>query len=116
MRFSSFAIADMVLEEADARFAPSFRRAEDRVAIFKEYCEAIDGIAAQFGAESIDVEVDENSMNVVLSLVLPDIQVSGGSKNTVQQLIERSLCFRVGLDGENIVLTFTFPSLWEKAS
>ena len=116
MSVPSFAIVEMVLEEADRMVGerwPGYKIVDEYVSILKEYCEAIDSMIEEFGGDGFAVKIDETDLTVHISVRLESAQAVPG--NTVlNDLIKRSLKFSASYDdGEYFVAKFIFPPLWE---
>lgn len=110
-----FEISSMVIDEASNRFHPSWEISEDRLDIFKGYCDVVDSLAREFDGVSVESEVDETTMKVVISLECDEVIVQ--SRNHIfYELINRTVeCgFSVSDEG-NLIVKFVFPSLWDKA-
>lgn len=115
MKFSSFGVVEMVLEDANKKFAPLFQPVQERVDFLKQYCDAFDVIIDEQEADQFNVEVDEKDMTVHISLVMMTVECSR-TQPQLGQLIQRAMSFSVQAeDKENIRLSFVYPSLWEKA-
>lgn len=115
MKFSSFAVFEMVLEEANERFAPLFQPVQERVDILKQYCGAVDSLLERGDGEIFECEVDEINMTVRFDFVVNDVTVNDPKHDELQQLLARALSASVRAeDGENIRVHLVFPSLWEK--
>lgn len=116
MKFASFDVVSMVLEEANKRFAPLFQPVEERVEFLKQYCGAFDKLIEEQDADSFDAEVDENDMTVHIDLVMMTVECSRNQPQ-LGQLIQRAMSFRAKAeDGEHLRLSFVYPSLWEKTA
>ena len=113
MKFSSFDVVEMVLEEANERFAPVFVPVQERVDFLKQYCGAFDAMIEKQDANSFNVEIDENDMTVHIDLTMMDVECNRDMPQ-LGQLIQRSMSFNVTwVDSENLKLSFVYPSLWE---
>lgn len=109
-----FDVVTMVTDEATKQFSPGFRENQERKEILKQYCEAIDALAKEFGGESFEVDVDDIKMTISIKMECPDMVIQ--SKNHVfYALSERAISvgFSHG-DGDMISVEFVFPSIWEK--
>lgn len=116
MKFSSFHVVEMVLEEANERFAPLFEPVQVRVDFLKQYCEAFDVLINEQGADNFNVEIDEANMTVNIDLVMTSVECSK-TQPQLGQLIQRAMSFRVQAeDGVHLKLSFVYPSLWEKTA
>ena len=116
MQFKSFDIVNMVLDEANERFAPIFKPVEERVEILKQYCGAIDTLLGKGDGKEFEVEVDEDDMTVHISFQVTDMIADNPRTDPLPQLIARASEVEIRpVDGENIRVNFVFPSLWEQA-
>ncbi len=116
MKFSSFHVVEMVLEDANERFAPLFEPVPERVDFLKQYCEAFDVLIDEQDVDSFNVEIDEINMTVNIDLVMMTVECSR-TQPQLGQLIQRAMSFRVQAeDGDHLKLSFVYPSLWEKTA
>lgn len=116
MQFKSFDIVNMVLDEANERFGPLFKPVEERVEILKQYCGAIDTLLSKGEGKEFEIEVDEDDMTVHISFQVTDMIADNPRTDPLPQLIARASEVEIRpVDGENICVSFTFPSLWEQA-
>lgn len=108
-----FDIVSMVTDEASARFAPLFKEDPERKDILREYCEALDVVAEECSADSIEAEVHEIEMTIAIRIESADITVS---KNHIfYELVDRALSVRYFNSGNDSVITeFIYPSIWQK--
>lgn len=110
-----FDVASPVVKEATKQFGSLWELNPESYDIFKQYCSAIDAMAEEFGGESFEVEVDDTKMTVSISLECFDMQLYN-TKHNFYQLTERALKFNFySSKDNNLVVKFTFPSLWERA-
>lgn len=112
----TFDSTKMVLDEASERFARyGYKPNEQNIDILRDYCEAIDEILAEFNGESFEVEVDEESMNIYMTLECGEIVIET-PEHKLYKLMDRALgvSFAAAKDCDHVMVKFTFPSLWEK--
>ena len=109
-----FDIVETVIDEAATRFSPTFHEKEERKAILKQYCEAIDILCNLFVGESIEVEIDEIKMTISIRMECKEIRMDPKNKLFIQ-LAERAIAlnFSPNDDGNGIIIEFVFPSIWE---
>ena len=114
MSFKCYDVANMVIEDANERFRPIWKINNERLEVFKQYCEVVDALAEEFDGESYEVEVDELTMEVIVTLECGEIVVDSFS-HIFYELIKRAVKygFSTSEDG-NLLLRFTFPTLWDK--
>ena len=116
MAFSSYGIAEMVLQEADERFAPLFTPDRERLDILKQYCSVIDKVLDEHDGSTFEVEVDENDMMIHMEFCIDSIEVYNTGKDPFQQLLQRAVSFRIQHGEEDGVLFhLVFQSVWVKA-
>jgi hypothetical protein len=111
-----FDVVSMVVDEATERFAPLWRVDNERYDVLRQYCEALDQVAAEFDGESFEVEVDEIKMTIAITMTCSDLTVQSAS-HVLYQLGERALSLRFNTTAEgDLAVTLTFPSVWEKTA
>lgn len=110
-----FDVADMIIDEATKRFSPLWKMNEERLDIFKEYCKGVDTLAEEFDGESIEVEVDEITLEVTVILECDEVIIETDN-HMLYELAKRTIRygFSTSEDG-NLLVKFVFPSLWDKA-
>ena len=83
--------------------------------IFKQYCEIIDGYANEFDGESLDINVDKNTMEITVALGCRTFIIEAAD-HVFYELIKRTVRYSFSTDDDgNLVVKFIFPSLWERA-
>lgn len=107
-------VVSMILDEATSQFKPLWKQNDEKRYILKEYCEAIDEIAAEFCGISYDVEVDEISMEICVCLECDEIIIKT-KEHRLYDLVERSIKFEISA-GENDMqnVKFVFPGIWDR--
>ena len=116
LKFSSFDVAQMVFDDANERFAPSFVLQEDRLETFRQYCSVIDMILKEFNGETLEISVDEISMQVTVRIGIDSLIVDRPERSLIMELLSRAVSFAMeGGDDSPLLLTLVFPSLWGRA-
>ena len=114
MSFNCFDVVEMVMEEANIRFAPLFRENREAKDILRQYCDVLDELAQEFGGESFEVEVDEINMTIGIKFECPDIVIPSPT-HRFYTLAKRALEIRFSHgEGDMAAVEFVFPSIWEK--
>lgn len=114
MKFSSFSIAEMVIDEANDRFSGKYQIVPERLNILKQYCELFDELIENYDADSFEVEIDDEDLTVHMHLIVDAIECSA-QQPQFGQLIQRAMPFCVKTDdGKHLRLSFVYPSLWMK--
>lgn len=113
MKFSSYSIVSMVVNEATEQFSPLFQPVQERMDILKQYCKAIDDIIAQFDGEELECTVDEITKTTSITLVLTEVIIENKT-DPFHQLVQRSLSTTIESAGsDSIRVKMVFPSLWD---
>ena len=107
-----FDVVESVVEVANERFAPIFTLDEQKYDVLKNYCEAIDDLSDEFDGEYFEVDVDEDTMEVKISLECPDMTI-GSRDHVFWELAKRVVKVSFSASGENVRASFVFPSIWK---
>ena len=108
-----FDVVESVVEVANERFAPIFTLDEHKYDVLKNYCEAIDDLSDEFDGEYFEVDVDEDTMEVKISLECPDMTIESRD-HVFWELAKRSVRMSFSTSGESLRVSFVFPSIWKK--
>lgn len=109
-----FDVASMVIDDATERFSPLWKPNSERLDIFKEYCDAIDKLSKEFDGESFEVEVDEISLEITVSLECDEVIIES-SNHILYELAKRTVKYGFSVSDEgNLLVKFVFPSLWDR--
>lgn len=109
-----FDVVSMVTEEATKQFSPIWRANEERLDILKQYCEAIDSVAEEFGGIAYEVEVDDIEMTVSIIMECEGIIITS-KKHVLYVLLENAVQFGFSVsESGNLAVQFVFPSLWRE--
>lgn len=116
MKVTCFATASMVFEEANTRFAPLLKQSKEKLEKFRSACEVIDLLIDAFQCEALDVSVDEDTTDISVSLISPDVVVENGREHPFFRLVSsgsvKAVTFKT--EEDNICTTFIFSGVWEK--
>lgn len=109
-----FDAASIVIEDANERFSPLWKTNEERLNIFKRYCEAIDLLSDEFDGESFEIEVDEITMGISVTLECDEIVIES-KEHILYELAKGAVRCGFSATGEGTLLVrFVFPSIWNK--
>lgn len=116
MKPTCYQTAEMVLEEAGKRFAPLLRVSQAKEQAFKELCSRVDPLIDSFGCVALEVNVNEETTDISLSLISPDVVLEHGRTHpffgiAVSDSV-KAVTFRA--EGDELVTTFVLPGIWEK--
>lgn len=113
-RINSYEYIKPVLDEAGDRFAPFFEEVPECRDILKSYCTAIDRLIDAFDGESLEIEVDEITMDISIRIEYPDMIIES-KDHPFCKLVARakSVSFSKG-EGDLVSVCLVFPPIWEK--
>lgn len=106
-------IANMILEEANKQFKPLWQANDDKVTDFNQYCEMIDTLIEEIDAESIEVEVDDVRMMIIVRVECVSMEVDSQS-HVFHELAKRAVSFGFSEADGNTVIKFVFSGIWDK--
>ena len=113
MKFSSYSVVSMVVDEATKQFSPLYTPVQERMDILKQYCKAFDDIIAKSDGEEFECTVDEISKETSITMVIADLIIED-RKDPFHQLMQRSLSTTIQSAGnDSIRVKMVFPSLWD---
>ena len=111
---NTFDIVSEVIDEANKRFGPLWKLSERNLNILNQYCEALDALYEYIDPSMIEAYIDEYDMTVQIKVQCPEIVIKV-KHNLFYMLTSRTVRMEFShIDNENILLTFVFPSLWER--
>lgn len=108
-----FDVVNMVVEEATERFSPLRVLNEEWYDVLKQYCSIIDKMFEENDGIAYEVDVDEESCAVAISMECPLFSVDS-KDHLFYKLIEHTIAFGfVATSDGNIAVKFVFPTVWE---
>lgn len=116
MKPTCYGTAELVLEEATKRFAPLLRVSKEKELAFKDLCSRVDPLIDSFGCVALEVNVNEETTDISLSLISPDIVMENGRSHPFFRIVAsdgvKAVVFKA--EGDELVTTFVLPGIWEK--
>lgn len=109
-----FDVASMVLDEATDRFGKTWKINGDKERALSQACKDIDDIAEEFDGVSYEVDVNEITMDITISLVCGEIVVRGSDSKLYSAMRNAKRVTFKNADGDNIRIDFIFGGIWEK--
>jgi len=114
MKWKCFDVTKMVIDDACERFSRSFVLDENKVYQLKEDCEVFDRIVNDANAELFEVDIDEITTEVKLSMTCREVIIKDDSYG-LSKIFFRAKSFEVSVSDEVedcIRIDIVFPSLW----
>lgn len=110
-----FDVVSMVVDEATDQFSPLWVVNKDKYDVLKQYCGVLDNLAKEFDGESFEVEVDDIAMTITISMECKEMTIETAN-HQYYSLAQRSTSFGFSVASNgNLVVQFTFPSVWSKS-
>lgn len=108
-------VVEMVVEDANEQFGVMWRVNREKETLLKKNCSIIDNIANEFGGVSFEVNINDITMDITVSLVCSDMIVEN-NRHKFYSLINntKGFSFTKAEDGDNLQVNFVFPGIWEK--
>lgn len=110
-----FDVVEMVTDEATKQFGRLFTESNEGKQWLKEYCKKVDTIAEQFNGVSYEVDVDDETMDITISLVCGEFETDKTS-TAFHEVMQgaKKVAFKSGDSGE-IQIDFILSGIWNKA-
>ncbi len=113
MVVNCFDVVSMVVEEATSQFAPIFKLNNENYKVLEQYCSALDALAAEFGGESFEVDIDDIAMTIAITMECENITIESPThKFFALAQCAKSIGFHTN-EGR-LGVKFVFPSVWIK--
>ena len=111
-KIDTFAVAKKAIDEHTVQNKDRLLIIDERLDIFKNYCEGLDRIIDENNATRGTFFIGEGN-TVVMTMHLYCLDVS--TKNSdFCEIVERCVDFSIENVNFEIVMTFTFPPLWKE--
>lgn len=110
----TYDIVEMVVDEATEQFGNNWVVPKNKRIGLQSDCKLIDRISSEFDCESIEADIDDETMKIKISLISPDIVLEYGRTHPFFALIQHTESFSFSAIGDNIRVDFVFAGLWEK--
>lgn len=111
---NTYDIVEMVIDEASEQFGSRWFISKTSRKNLKTDCELIDRLASDFDCESVEADVDDDTMKLTVSVVCPDMVLEYGRTHPFFTLIQHTESFCFSAAGDSLKINFVFSGLWEK--
>ena len=106
-----FDVVEMVMEDATVQFAP-LTVDVDRLAELKDLCEKMDQLTTELQAESFEVEIDEVTTEIAMSVICEEFEISKTSV-LISAILNQVQEFQVRAKKlEQLCLEFRVKGIW----
>lgn len=114
MGVTTKSILEMIVEEANERFYPTLKLHKEHYNILCQYCDIIDVLNKEFDSESVDIEVNEETLDIIFEIECGDVVIR--ERNHVfYELIKHTISHGFSATDEGLLkITLVFPGIWEK--
>lgn len=111
---NTYDIVEMVIDEASEQFGSRWFISKTSKKNIKADCELIERLASDFDCESVEADVDAETMKLTVSVVCPDMVLEYGRTHPFFTLIQYTESFGFSAVEDSLKINFVFSSLWEK--
>ena len=101
-----------VLHAAQEEFYGDLALDDERVADLEDTCNLLDGLASKFDAEYIDIEVDETSKALLLSMEVDEMILRDADMKSFLSLARKAMRFSMKYKNHMVFVRFDFGGLW----
>lgn len=106
---------NMLLDEATERFKPLFNINNSKAEALRKKCVLIDKMVSMFDCDSLDVDIDEITMNISFTFVCEDFEVSRNDVWFINVLKDAKIVEIDRADDLHIKLKIVYSGVWVKA-
>lgn len=110
---NTYDVVEMVVDEATSQFGGSWVVSETKKNQLAESCNIIDSLVEEFDCESTEASVDDDTMQLKVSIICPDMVLEYGRQHPFFLLIKQASGFRFSSIGDSLKVEFIFSGLWE---
>ena len=108
-------VVKMVLDEATEQFGSLMRESKEERTMIENYCPIIDELSEKFGGVSYEVEVDDKTLEITVSLVCEEFETDAVSSRFCELSNHAKKINFSSENGEMIKIEFVFEGIWQKA-
>ena len=110
-----FDAVSFVLDDAQERFGASWKLNNNELKRLKLDCSEMDAVVQEFNCESVEAEIDEETMELTVSLACEEMTFEYGRSNPFFKVIQRTSAFGFKQsDDGNLVAFFRYGSLFSR--
>lgn len=96
----------MVLDDAAERFGQNRKLNQETLERLQAACKLMDSIVEEIDCDSIEAEIDENTMDLIVTLCCEDLTMCYGRSHPFFKIIQHADSFGFRNGGENRLLVF----------
>ena len=108
-------VTELIIDEATKQFLPMLKENEDKKKTLKKQCNAIDWIAEQFGGVSYEININDVTMRIMISLVCEESELDKSCSDFLKMIDNTLQIAFKEVDEDYIQIDFVFDGIWEKA-
>ena len=108
-------VTELIIDEATKQFLPMLKENEDKKKTLKKQCNAIDWIAEQLGGVSYEININDVTMRIMISLVCEEFELDKSCSDFLKMIDNTLQIAFKEVDEDYIQIDFVFDGIWEKA-
>ena len=110
-----FDAVTMVTDEATKQFGSLLREDQSKKDTLRVHCNIIDSLVEKFEGVSFEVEVDDTTTDITISLECGEFEIESGSDDFYKMLSSAKQISFNAIDEDTIQINFKFGGIWGKA-
>ena len=111
-----FDVVSMVVEEANNQFGVTWNIDKEKERDLKRVCVNIDFLSDEFNGVAFEVDINEITMDITVSLICAEIIVENASHRLFDVLkCTKRFAIKPAEDLTNTQIDFVFPGIWERS-
>lgn len=111
---NTYDIVEMVIDEAEDQFHGHWIVSNNTRKDLQTTCGLIDRLVSEFECESVEADIDDETLKLKVSVVCPGMDFEYGRTHPFFTLIRHTESFGFSAVGDSIRVDFVFAGLWEK--
>lgn len=112
-RIKCFDVAKMVIDEATSQFGALWRVNDDSLRKLSGYCELIDELSDESHGVSYDVDINEETMDISITLECEDL-IADSKDHTIYSLMNVTKSINMFAHDGHLCIKFRFGSIWDR--
>lgn len=110
----TYDVVEMVIDEATRQFRNHWVISNAKREILKTDCALIDRLVSEFDCESVEADINNETMKLTVSVVCTDMVLEYGRTHPFFTLIQNAESLSFSAVEDSLKVDIVFSGLWEK--
>lgn len=110
---NTYDIVEMIIDEATEQFGGRLVVPENKRKNLQTDCVLIDRLVSEFDCESVEADVNDETLKLRVSIVCPDMVLEYGRTHPFFSLIQHVESFSFSAVEDSLKVDLIFAGLWE---